>query len=252
MNPNISNTAKWFFENRHKVGKQSCFSRNVLESWTQDLLGLLFPEMSKGGCLRSKKELVRAFSNSEKILKDLLKSLNVSERDLVSHRFFGTLPEIAQALEKDAQAIFDGDPAARSLLEVIFCYPGFYAITLFRLAHVLYELKVPVLPRAITEFAHQKTGIDIHPGAQIGEYFFIDHGTGIVIGETTIIGKNVKLYQGVTLGALSVKKSKQNTKRHPTLQEGVVIYANATILGGDTVIKKNSIIGGNAWITKSN
>jgi len=154
-------------------------------------------------------------------------------------------------LNTDIKAIFEGDPAAKSEFEVIRTYPGFYAITFYRLAHALYKLGVPLLPRIFTEYAHSKTGIDIHPAAEIGEYFHIDHGTGIVIGETCKIGKHVKMYQGVTLGALSVHKSMANTKRHPTIEDRVVVYSGATILGGETVIGSDSIIGGNVWITKS-
>jgi serine O-acetyltransferase len=151
----------------------------------------------------------------------------------------------------DAEAIFKGDPAAESIDEVILAYPGFMAIFIYRLAHELYKLKVPIIPRILTEHAHEITGIDIHPGAEIDSPFFIDHGTGIVIGETTIIGKNVKIYQGVTLGALSVDKSLVHSKRHPTIQDDVIIYSQAVILGGETVVGSNSIIGGNAWVTQS-
>jgi serine O-acetyltransferase len=145
----------------------------------------------------------------------------------------------------------DGDPAATTDFEVIRTYPGFYALAFYRLAHGLYELQIPLIPRILTEYAHSKTGIDIHPGATIGNYFFMDHGTGIVIGETCEIGERVKIYQGVTLGALSVDKSMASTKRHPTIEDGVVIYSGATILGGETVVGENSIIGGNVWLTRS-
>ena len=151
----------------------------------------------------------------------------------------------------DAKAILEGDPASRNLEEVYLSYPGFYAVAIYRLAHSLHLLNFPLVPRLITEYAHSKTGIDIHPGASIGESFCIDHGTGIVIGETTIIGNNVKIYQGVTLGALSVKKDLAETKRHPTIEDGVVIYSNAVILGGKTTIGKNAVIGGNVWLTRS-
>ena len=167
--------------------------------------------------------------------------------------FFRRLPEIQTLLMKDVQAEFDGDPAASSREEVIFAYPGLFAIFVYRVAHVLQELKVPMLPRIMTEYAHGKTGIDIHPGAQIGEYFFIDHGTGIVIGETTVIGKRVKMYQGTTLGALSVRGGSHadTRRRHPTVEDDVTIYAGATILGGETVIGENSTIGGNTFLTGS-
>lgn len=161
------------------------------------------------------------------------------------------LPAIRETLIKDAQAALAGDPAARSLEEVILSYPGLEAITVHRLAHFLHANGVPVIPRIMSEHVHGKTGIDIHPGATIGESFFIDHGTGIVIGETCIIGKNVKIYQGVTLGALSVKKDLMNKKRHPTIEDDVTIYAGATILGGNTTIGKGCTIGGNTWVTES-
>lgn len=161
------------------------------------------------------------------------------------------IPEMRRIIRLDAIAAYNGDPAAKSGDEVIVSYPGLEAIIVYRIAHFLYSCGVPVIPRIMSEYIHGKTGIDIHPGAEIGESFFIDHGTGVVIGETTKIGNNVKIYQGVTLGALSVKKSLQNEKRHPTIEDNVTIYANATILGGKTVIEKNSVVGGNSWITKS-
>lgn len=161
------------------------------------------------------------------------------------------LPEIRQKLILDAQAALSGDPAARSLEEIILSYPGLEAVIIHRLAHFLHINGVPIIPRIMSEYVHGKTGIDIHPGATIGDSFFIDHGTGVVIGETCIIGNNVKIYQGVTLGALSVKKEMQEKKRHPTIEDDVTIYAGATILGGNTIIGKGSIIGGNTWVTKS-
>ena len=176
---------------------------------------------------------------------------NNNEIDKIAHTFISKLPSIHDMLWDDADAILKGDPAAESIDEVILAYPGFMAIFIYRLAHELYKLKVPIIPRILTEHAHEITGIDIHPGAEIDSPFFIDHGTGIVIGETTIIGKNVKIYQGVTLGALSVDKSLVNSKRHPTIEDDVIIYSQAVILGGDTVIGKNSIVGGNAWVTQS-
>ena len=167
--------------------------------------------------------------------------------------FFDAIPRIRALIQTDVQAAYDGDPAATSKDEIIFCYPGLFAITVYRLAHVLYELKVPMLPRIMTEHAHSVTGIDIHPGAAVGEYFFIDHGTGIVIGETTVIGKNVKIYQGVTLGGLTTRggQSLKGVKRHPTIEDNVTIYAGASVLGGNTVIGRDSVIGANSFITKS-
>ena len=170
--------------------------------------------------------------------------------------FVAALPEVRRLVDTDVQAAYDGDPAATSRMEVVMAYPGLYAVTIHRLAHVLYRLKVPIIPRVMSELAHSKTGIDIHPGATIGERFFIDHGTGVVIGETTVIGRNVRLYQGVTLGGLSFDKDSNGAlvkglKRHPNIEDNVVIYANATILGGDTTIGHDSEIGGNVWIKES-
>ena len=167
--------------------------------------------------------------------------------------FFEAIPQVRAMVQTDVQAAYDGDPAATSKDEVIFCYPGLFAITVYRLAHVLYELKVPMLPRIMSEHAHSVTGIDIHPGATVGHHFFIDHGTGIVIGETTIIGDHVKIYQGVTLGGLTTRggQSLKGTKRHPTIEDNVTIYAGASVLGGCTVIGRDSVIGANSFITKS-
>ena len=165
--------------------------------------------------------------------------------------FFQELPELRRVLSHDLKVAFNSDPSAKHMEEIILSYPGFQAIVIHRLAHFFWEAKVPLIPRMMSEVAHSRTGIYIHPGARIGESFFIDHGTGVVIGETTIIGKNVKIYQGVSLGALSAKKEDSNRKRHPTIEDDVTIYAGATILGGETVIGKGSIIGGNTWITKS-
>ncbi len=167
--------------------------------------------------------------------------------------FFQKIPQVRAMVDTDLQAAYDGDPAATGKDEVIFSYPGLFAITVYRLAHVLYELKVPMIPRMMTEHAHSLTGIDIHPGATVGKFFFIDHGTGIVIGETTVIGDNVKIYQGVTLGALSTRggQSLRGKRRHPTIEDNVTIYAGASILGGETVIGHDCVIGSNAFITRS-
>ena len=161
------------------------------------------------------------------------------------------LPEIKRKITLDVEAVFKGDPAAKSKEEIILSYPGLEAILIYRIANFLYTNGVPIIPRIMSEYIHGKTGIDINPGAKIGESFFIDHGTGIVIGETTVIGNNVKIYQGVTLGALSVKKELKNKKRHPTIEDDVTIYAGATILGGETTIGRGSTIGGNTWVTHS-
>ena len=163
------------------------------------------------------------------------------------------LPQIAQKVQKDLEATFDGDPAAASREEILFSYPGLFAILVYRVAHELYHLQIPILPRMMSEYAHSHTGIDIHPGAQIGDYFFIDHGTGIVVGETTVIGDRVKLYQGVTLGALSTRDGHRSRagQRHPTVEDDVTIYSGASILGGETVIGRGSVVGGNAFLTDS-
>ena len=179
-----------------------------------------------------------------------------AEAQLVAIRLLEMIPELRKVLGDDVQAAYDGDPAAKSLDEIVFCYPGLSAIAVFRIAHELYRLEVPLIPRMMSEYAHGKTGIDIHPGASIGRRFFIDHGTGVVIGETSQIGEGVKVYQGVTLGALSFPRDEngailRNVKRHPTIEDEVVIYANATILGGHTVIGHHSVIGSSAWITRS-
>lgn len=178
---------------------------------------------------------------------------NAEKAARVTDAFFSSLDRTREKLMLDAQAAFDGDPAAYSIDEVILTYPGFYAIYIYRLAHELYKAGVPYIPRFMSEYAHGKTGIDINPGAQIGEYFCIDHGTGIVIGETAVIGRGVKIYQGVTLGALSTRGGRQlkNVRRHPIVEDNVTVYAGATILGGQTRIGENSVIGGNAFITES-
>lgn len=178
-----------------------------------------------------------------------------SQSHALAFKFVESLPKVAALLATDIRAALQGDPATKNPDEIIFCYPGLLATLIFRLAHELYLLEVPTIPRIMTEYAHSLTGIDIHPGATIGEGFFIDHGTGVVIGETTIIGNNVRIYQGVTLGALSLPRDAgekmRNKKRHPTIEDDVIIYSNTTILGGDTVIGKGSIIGGNIWLTES-
>jgi serine O-acetyltransferase len=179
----------------------------------------------------------------------------VDESYRIALTMMESIPHLRKLLSADVRATFDGDPAAKSYDEIIFSYPGIFALTIYRIAHRLWELNVPVLPRIMTEFAHSETGIDIHPGASIGKNFVIDHGTGIVIGETTVIGDNVRIYQGVTLGALSLPPDAgqqfRGKKRHPTIEEDVIIYSGATILGGDTIIGARSVIGGNVWLTES-
>jgi len=183
-------------------------------------------------------------------IKGILKGLT-GDNETAARKFMKELPSVRQTLLGDALYILESDPAATELVEVISVYPGFFAIFCYRVAHILVELNIKLLPRIITEYAHKNTGIDIHPGAVIGSPFSIDHGTGIVIGETTLIGSFVKMYQGVTLGALSVDKTKAAKKRHPTIEDNVILYAGCTILGGETVIGRHSIIGGNVWLTES-
>lgn len=221
--------------------------------WLNGLLMLLFPELSDKK-YHSRRELEQHFQSLKLELFAILNKIihRLDKRpEVIEASFVDKLPTIHQVLMEDATAILCGDPAAISLTEVIRTYPGFYAMAVHRLAHQFYLLDVPLIPRILSEYAHGKTGIDIHPGARIGQRFCIDHGTGVVIGETVEIGDDVKLYQGVTLGALSVKKEMAKTKRHPTIEDKVIIYAGATILGGNTVIGHDSIIGGNVWITQS-
>ncbi|MCB0681713.1 MAG: serine acetyltransferase [Saprospiraceae bacterium] len=217
------------------------------------LLKILFPELADR-TYDSRRDFELHFQRIEMELYRILATLGSSlgqTPELIEKQFMARLPEVHALLLKDAEAISSGDPAATSQTEVIRTYPGFFAIAVYRVAHELQRLQVPLIPRILTEHAHSQTGIDIHPGATIGEYFCIDHGTGLVIGETVDIGDHVKIYQGVTLGALSVRKDLAKTKRHPTIEDRVVIYSGATILGGDTVIGHDSVIGGNVWLTQS-
>lgn len=217
-----------------------------------ELINFLFPIRTDKNI--SLKNMEAKWEELQQIFISLLVPLKpLMEEDIESTRlkFFSEIPNIHQRLLKDADAYLKFDPAARCPEEVILCYPGFYTVSIYRLANVLYHMNIPVLPRVISEYAHGKTGIDIHPGATIGDKLFIDHGTGIVIGETCVIGRNVKIYQGVTLGALYVGKNLAGSKRHPTIEDNVVIYSNSTILGGDTVIGHDSVVGGNTWLTES-
>lgn len=225
----------------------------------QDLQTLLFPRFFPNPRMVSLEELLA--NVHRRLMEQAALALPFGEpigcdARCVGERFLSRLPQVRDALCKDAEAIYLGDPAAHCREVVMLCYPGFYATLIYRLAHELYLLKVPMLPRMMTEYAHEKTGIDIHAGAAIGEYFCIDHGTGIVIGETATIGDHVKLYQGVTLGARSFALDAdghpvKGNKRHPDIGNHVVIYANATILGGDTKIGDHCVIGGNVWLTSS-
>lgn len=230
----------------------SCPSPASVSKFYVELLGTLFPDFSALS-FNSSREFELHFEKL-KLQFDQLLYKNQSkdiQPEQIGDLFFEALPVIHAKLVEDIDAMFLGDPAAKSKGEVIRTYPGFYAVAAYRVAHELYKLKVQDIPRIITEHAHSKTGIDIHPACKIGKHFCIDHGTGVVIGETTVIGNNVKIYQGVTLGALSVNKEDAERKRHPTIEDNVVIYAGATILGGETVIGHDSIVGGNVWLTRS-
>ncbi|WP_143960035.1 serine O-acetyltransferase EpsC [Litoribacter populi] len=235
------------------VACPKCPSRKTIHDFLEEILGFLFPEYAPKSLLS--REEVEFHYNKLKIDLDSLLRMNpqLHKQDVgyLTTLFFQKLDGVYDLILDDVEAMFEGDPAAKSKTEIIRSYPGFLAIAAYRIAHILYQQEVMLIPRMMTEYAHGKTGIDIHPGAKIGRRFCIDHGTGVVIGETTVIGDNVKVYQGVTLGALSVEKVMADKKRHPTIEDAVVIYAGATILGGETVIGANSIIGGNVWLTKS-
>ncbi|MCB0570079.1 MAG: serine acetyltransferase [Phaeodactylibacter sp.] len=222
-------------------------------NWLDGLLKVLFPELADQR-YSSRRELEQHYRQLKLELFSMLETMEErlpnTAADL-EEAFLNRLPGVHNLLHLDAEAILDGDPAAASKTEVIRTYPGFKAIAVYRLAHEFHRLGVPLIPRILTEHVHSLTGIDIHPGASIGERFCIDHGTGVVIGETVTIGHDVKIYQGVTLGALSVAKDMAQTKRHPTIEDRVVIYSGATILGGNTAIGHDSIIGGNVWLTQS-
>ena len=227
--------------------------RSATRHFAEDVLGVLFPHFSEHLELDATlldADIHKLELNLNQVLKSLDGIFQLPDGD-IGREFVEQLPKIYHALLHDARAIYHGDPAAVSIDEVILSYPGFYAISIHRVAHELHLLGFPLLPRLLSEHAHHHTGIDIHPGATVGRSFFIDHGTGIVIGETAVIGNGVKLYQGVTLGALLVEKEFATKKRHPTLGDNVVVYANATILGGSTEIGNDTVIGGNAWVTES-
>ncbi len=226
------------------------FDRKLLSCWADELYEWLFcihPSYNDENTFRAKEIELK-----QKLVQFIKQThLYNKNSDTTAESFFNKLPQVHELLKNDLEALFNSDPAARSIDEVLYAYPGFYAGSMHRLAHELYRLNIPIIPRLLSEFSHSKTGIDIHPGATIGERFQVDHGTGLVIGETCHIGNDVKIYQGVTLGALSVSRDGAETKRHPTIGNRVVIYANATILGGNTVIGDDSVIGGNVWVTHS-
>jgi serine O-acetyltransferase len=230
---------------------QARLAKTRVAEWIRSLLDTLFPQRAEQA-FGTPGEIRDAFDASVAELRSLLRPLEADIDPVeTGDAFFRALPEVHRQLLIDAAGIERGDPAAESVDEVILAYPGFLAIAVHRIAHRFSDLGVPVFPRMLTEWAHERTGIDIHPGATLGHPVIIDHGTGIVVGQTAVIGNNVKLYQGVTLGALSVTKTLASTKRHPTIEDDVVIYANATILGGETIIGRGSVIGGNTWITSS-
>ena len=239
-------------------------NREDIVSTLQDILSVIFPGFTTAEAADPKKlkwrtgekinRIVAALSGEiEKAMRFLRKDGGAScfsVAETAALALIEEMPEIRRKVLLDAKAALEGDPAAKSLEEVILSYPGLEAVVVYRIAHFLHKSGVPIIPRIMSEHVHGKTGIDIHPGAEIGESFFIDHGTGVVIGETCVIGDRVKIYQGVTLGALSVQKSLADIKRHPTIEDDVTIYSNATILGGKTIIGRGSTIGGNTWITR--
>ncbi|RFM29425.1 serine O-acetyltransferase EpsC [Deminuibacter soli] len=237
---------------RNQHGFTGYPSKTLAAEFTDRLFHFLFGATK--GKMRNLLDVENAYANLQGHLQTLLQDViaNTQTLQTAAEAFFEEIPSIYEVLLEDANAILEFDPAARSVEEVLIAYPGFFATAVYRFAHALWELDVPVLPRILTEYAHSNTGIDIHPGATIGKAFAIDHGTGIVIGETTVIGDHVKIYQGVTLGALNVAKSKgADTKRHPTIEDNVIIYSGASILGGTTVVGHDSIIGGNVFLTYS-
>jgi serine O-acetyltransferase len=240
-------------QNKYKSYPWSPFLKKESIKFIKELVSFLFPHFSEKK-YSSTNEILSKIESFRTRLIQLMEFLgdekphNIPE---IADQFLQQIPKVYNKLWKDATGICQGDPAAKSMNEVIIAYPGFLAIAIYRIAHELTLLNLTVIPRIFTEFAHTRTGIDIHPGAKIGSPFIIDHGTGVVIGESTIIGNHVKIYHGVTLGALTVEKSHAKTKRHPTIENHVVIYSNAVILGGRTVIGEKCLIGGNSWITRS-
>jgi serine O-acetyltransferase len=236
---------------KNRISFSSFPDKKLAEDFADGLFHLLFT--SYEGKYHSAADLLKEYQFLKDTFSSLTFELLKNEKAVNRHteEFFASLPRIYEELLLDAEAILHFDPAAQSIEEVLVAYPGFYATAIHRISHQLHLQGIGLLPRLLSEFAHSKTGIDIHPAAQIGKSFFIDHGTGIVIGETSIIGDNVKMYQGVTLGALNVAKENASMKRHPTIEDNVVIYSGATILGGSTIIGHDSIIGGNVWLTYS-
>lgn len=256
------------YRNGRSIDRMDPFAhpdKEVVIDMIGKLMRIIFPGFSRDKNYR----IYNSRHNLSMLIEDVMYNLNkqlcivfrtmlgetdaVQKAQDVSLQFFGAIPELRAVIQTDVDAFYEGDPAAYSTDEIVYCYPGMFAITVYRLAHVLYTLGVPLLPRMMTEHAHSVTGIDINPGATIGKYFFIDHGTGIVVGETTVIGDHVKIYQGVTLGALTTRggQSLRGKRRHPTIEDNVTIYAGASILGGATTIGRDCVIGSNVFITNS-
>lgn len=276
MEKNIDNLVDLILDSYDKydftkrIDEDNIVHKETLIKLIEEIRKLLFPGFFDNNKVRSeylkflvgerlefiqhnlKTQIARALGNNE-FCKDCERTTILKEADDIVYKFLTKIPTLREYLSTDIQAAYNGDPAAQNTDEIIFCYPGVFAITVYRIAHELYLLGVPMIPRIIGEYAHSITGIDIHPGATIGKHFFIDHGTGVVIGETTIIGENVKIYQGVTLGGLSTRKGQQlkGVKRHPTIGNNVTIYSGTSVLGGETVIGDGATIGGNAFITSS-
>lgn len=243
------NFIKQLLQNNAKIGNLP--DKDLAHQFIDDIFGFLF--IPKTGVNQKESDLEKGLYALKSHLATLIYDVvnDGAKSQAAADSFFEALPDVYAALQKDAAAFIANDPAALNISEVLQAYPGFYAIAVYRISNQLWKQGIRALPRIFTEYAHSRTGVDIHPGATIGNNFFIDHGTGVVIGETTIIGKDVKVYQGVTIGALNSAKGKKKIKRHPTIEDNVIIYSGATILGGDTVIGRDSVIGGNAWITFS-
>lgn len=250
---NLEEVAAEMAAHQKKFGEIPCISIKDAEIILGQFLGLVFPHYMPN-CDRSEKAIKNQLKTFSEGLNEVLKGATGWPDKEIQEKIdslFSELPEISRKIARDAEALFNSDPASQSLDEVILSYPGCYAVSAYRFAHYLLKMEIPLLPRLIGEYAHRITGIDIHPGATIGNSLYIDHGTGVVIGETAVIGNNVQIYHSVTLGALKVEKSEKSKKRHPTVEDNVIIYSGATILGGRTVIGHDSVVGGNVWITGS-
>lgn len=247
MNKTLINLKKEFDNSINKV----VINESLIKSFIKNITDLIMFDYLSNSSLD--KDLESLYYISKNKLEKILIDLKIKNIEFIINKFYYSIPLIRKTLNTSIEALFNGDPASNSKSEIVLTYPGFKAILLYRIAHEFYLLDIKLLARYISEYSHKITGIDINPGCIIGDYFFIDHGTGIVIGETCIIGNNVKLYQGVTLGALSLSKGKalKNKKRHPTIEDNVTIYSNACIYGGDTIIKRNSVIGGDVYLTHS-